>query len=286
MVRLCIIYDKIRFEEKALLKKIGEKGYSPNFVDGKSLVFDSDSKKSGFNLGDIILQREISHHRGLYVTSCLESLGFNVINNFNVSEICGNKLLTSLALARDNVPSPQTSFAFSSESAAKLMDKLGYPLVVKPLVGSWGRGVYLIKDKSAAEMLIDSREEIGNIFSRIYYIQEMIDRPPRDIRCIVVGDRIVASVYRFAPENKWITNVATGGKTELAPMNSELEEITFRAAKCVGGGILGIDLMEDRKRGYLVHEINNTVEFRGAAAVSLHDIAGTMIDYLVKECRQ
>lgn len=286
MVRLCIIYDKIRFEEKALLKKIGEKGYSPNFVDGKSLVFDSDSKKNGFNLGDIILQREISHHRGLYVTSCLESLGFNVINNFNVSEICGNKLLTSLALARDNVPSPQTSFAFSSESAAKLMDKLGYPLVVKPLVGSWGRGVYLIKDKSAAEMLIDSREEIGNIFSRIYYIQEMIDRPPRDIRCIVVGDRIVASVYRFAPENKWITNVATGGKTELAPMNSELEEITFRSAKCVGGGILGIDLMEDPKRGYLVHEINNTVEFRGAAAVSPHDIAGTMIDYLVKECRQ
>jgi [lysine-biosynthesis-protein LysW]--L-2-aminoadipate ligase len=135
-------------------------------------------------------------------------------------------------------------------------------------------------------MLIDSREEIGNIFSRIYYIQEKIDRPPRDIRCIVVGDRIVASVYRFAPENKWITNVATGGKTELAPLNSELEEITFRAAKSVGGGILGIDLMEDRKRGYLVHEINNTVEFRGAATVSPHDIAGAMIDYLVKECRQ
>lgn len=286
MVRLCIIYDKIRFEEKALLKKIGEKGYSPNFVDGKSLVFDSDSKKNGFDLGDIILQREISHHRGLYVTSCLEALGFKVINNFYVSEICGNKLLTSLALARDNIPSPQTSFAFSSESAAKLMDKLGYPLVVKPLVGSWGRGVYLINDKSAAEMLIDSREEIGNIFSRIYYIQEKIDRPPRDVRCIVVGDRIVASVYRFAPENKWITNVATGGKTELAPLNSELEEITFRAAKSVGGGILGIDLMEDRKRGYLVHEINNTVEFRGAATVSPHDIAGAMIDYLVKECRQ
>jgi [lysine-biosynthesis-protein LysW]---L-2-aminoadipate ligase len=286
MVRLCIIYDKIRFEEKELMKKIHEKGFSPNIVDGKSLIFNTGSKKKEFDLGDIILQREISHHRGLYVTSCLESLTFNVINNFRVSEVCGNKLLTSLALVKNNVPTPQTSFAFSSESAAQLMDKLGYPVVVKPLVGSWGRGVYQIKDRSAAEMLIESREEIGDIFSRIYYIQEKIDRPSRDIRCIVVGKRIIASVYRYASENKWITNVAAGGKTELAPMNSELEEITLKAARAVGNGILGIDLMEDLKRGYLVHEINNTVEFRGASTVSRHDIAGSMIDYLVEECRR
>jgi [lysine-biosynthesis-protein LysW]--L-2-aminoadipate ligase len=286
MVRLCIVYDKVRFEEKELLKKINEKGYLPNFVDGRTLVFDSSSRKNDFDFGDIVFQREISHHRGLYITSCLEFFGFKVINNFSVSEICGNKLLTSLALTRDNVPTPDTSFAFSSESAIQLMEKLGYPLVVKPIVGSWGRGVYLIKDKSAAELLIDSREEIGNMFSRIYYIQEQIDRPPRDIRCIVVGDRIVASVYRFAPDNKWITNVASGGRTELVPMNSELEEITFKAASSVGDGILGIDIMEDPKRGYLVHEINNTVEFRGASAVSHHDIAGSMIDYLVKECRR
>jgi [lysine-biosynthesis-protein LysW]---L-2-aminoadipate ligase len=286
MVRLCIIYDKIRFEEKALLKKIDEKGYLPNFIDGKTLIFDSNSRKNNFDLGDIVLQREISHYRGLYITSCLEFLGFKVINNFNVSEICGNKLLTSLALIKDNVPTPETSFAFSSESAAQLMDKLGYPLVVKPIVGSWGRGVYLIKDKSAAELLIASREEIGNIFSRIYYVQEKIDRPPRDIRCIVIGDRIVASIYRFAPEGRWITNVATGGRSEIAPMNSELEEITFKAARSVGDGILGIDIMEDPKRGYLVHEINNTVEFRGASTVSPNDIAESMIDYLVKECRR
>jgi [lysine-biosynthesis-protein LysW]--L-2-aminoadipate ligase len=264
MVQVCVIYDKIRFEERILHNKIKEKGFTSNLVDGKSLVFNTNSEKEDFELGDIIFQREISHYRGLYITSCLESLGFKVINPFSVSEICGNKLLTSLALVKHHVPTPNTSFAFSSSSALQLMDKLGYPLVVKPLVGSWGRGVYLIKDRSAAEILIDSREEIGSPLSRIYYIQEKIDRPPRDIRCIVIAENIVASIYRNAAENEWLTNVAIGGTTEQAQMNPELEEITLRAAKAVGGGILGIDLMEDTKRGYLVNEINNTVVFRGA----------------------
>jgi [lysine-biosynthesis-protein LysW]--L-2-aminoadipate ligase len=286
MVQVCVIYDKIRFEERILHNKIKEKGFTSNLVDGKSLVFNTNSEKEDFELGDIIFQREISHYRGLYITSCLESLGFKVINPFSVSEVCGNKLLTSLALVKHHVPTPNTSFAFSSSSALQLMDKLGYPLVVKPLVGSWGRGVYLIKDRSAAEILIDSREEIGSPLSRIYYIQEKIDRPPRDIRCIVIAENIVASIYRNAAENEWLTNVAIGGTTEQVQMNPELEEITLRAAKAVGGGILGIDLMEDTKRGYLVHEINNTVEFRGASMVSTQDIPAAMIDYLVHECRK
>jgi len=286
MVQICLIYDKIRFEEKALYRKIQEKGLLSNLIDGKSLIFDTNSRKEDFQLGDIVFQREVSHSRGLYITSCLESLGINVVNKFAVNEVCGNKLLTSLALVKNNVPTPHTSFAFSSDSALRLMESLNYPLVVKPVVGSWGRGVYQIKDKAAAEIWIDSREEIGSPFSRIYYIQEKIDRPPKDIRCIVVGEGIVASVYRHAAENEWVTNVAMGGKTEEGPMNSELQEITLKAAKAVGNGILGIDLMEDRKRGYLVHEINNTVEFRGASLVSKNDIAGSMVDYLVNECKK
>ncbi len=286
MVQICLIYDKIRFEEKVLYRKIQEKGLLSNLIDGKSLIFDTNSRKEDFQLGDIVFQREVSHSRGLYITSCLESLGFNVVNKFAVNEVCGNKLLTSLALVKNNVPTPHTSFAFSSDSALRLMESLNYPLVVKPVVGSWGRGVYQIRDKAAAEIWIDSREEIGSPFSRIYYIQEKIDRPPKDIRCIVVGERIVASVYRHAAENEWVTNVAMGGKTEEGPMNSELQEITLKAAKAVGNGILGIDLMEDRKRGYLVHEINNTVEFRGASLVSKNDIAGSMVDYLVNECKK
>jgi len=132
-----------------------------------------------------------------------------------------------------------------------------------------------------AKMLLDMREENDNIFSRIYYFQELVDRPPRDIRCIVIGDEIAASVYRYSSENEWRTNVAVGGRTESAPLNSELREIVLKAANSVGGGILGVDLMEDKEKGYLVHEVNNTVEFRGASTVSKSDIAGKMVDYLV-----
>lgn len=282
MIRICIIYDKLRFEEKKLYKDIQQKGFDATLVDGKSLIFDTESSKSDSRFGDIVLQRVISYNRGLHLTYCLEQIGLPVVNSFSVSEICGNKLITSLILKKNNVPTPKTTFAFSTESARECMKKLGYPLVVKPIIGSWGRGVYQIKDQSMAEMMLDSRQENENLFSRIYYLQELVDRPSRDIRCIIIGDQVVASVFRYSSENEWRTNVAVGGRTEVAPLTSELKEIVLKASNAVGGGILGVDLMEDKERGYLVHEVNNTVEFRGASAVCKSDIAGAMTDYLVK----
>lgn len=282
MIKICIIYDKLRFEEKKLYKDIQQKGFDATLVDGKSLIFDTESSKSDSRFGDIVLQRVISYNRGLHLTYCLEQIDLPVVNSFSVSEICGNKLITSLILKKNNVPTPKTTFAFSTESARECMKKLGYPLVVKPIIGSWGRGVYQIKDQSMAEMMLDSRQENDNSFSRIYYFQELIDRPSRDIRCIVIGDQVVASVFRYSSENEWRTNVAVGGRTEVAPLTSELNEIVLKASNAVGGGILGVDLMEDKERGYLVHEVNNTVEFRGASAVCKSDIAGAMTDYLVK----
>jgi len=282
LIRICIIYDKIRFEEKKIFNKIKEKGFDATLVDGKSLVFDTESSKHDPVFGDLILQRVISYYRGLHLTYCLEQTGLSVVNSFNVSEICGNKLITSMVLKKNNVPTPKTTFAFSTESARECMKNLGYPLVVKPIIGSWGRGIYQIKDQSMAEMLLETRQDNDNSFSRIYYFQELIDRPSRDIRCIVIGDEIVASVYRHSSENEWRTNVAMGGRTEEAPLTSELQEIVLKASKAIGSGILGVDLMEDRERGYLVHEVNNTVEFRGASAVCKSDIAGAMTDYLVR----
>jgi [lysine-biosynthesis-protein LysW]--L-2-aminoadipate ligase len=206
-------------------------------------------------------------------------MGFMVINKFKVGETCGNKLITSLTLAKSNVPTPKTHFAFSAESAIEVINTTGFPVVLKPIIGSWGRGVFPIRDEEVANMIIEMRKENDNPLSRIYYVQEMIKRPPRDLRCIVVGDKIVAAIYRYSVENEWRTNVSRGGKAELAPITNELEDIALRAAKSVGGGILGVDLMEDEKRGLLVHEVNNTVEFRGASNVSESDIAGAMIDY-------
>jgi len=286
MAEVCIIYDKVRFEEKALYDKALEKGVKAQMVDAKGVTVGTESKKSDFSLGDVIMQRSVSHYRGLYLTACLEFLDFPVINKFSTAEICGNKLVTSLALAKNNIPTPKTQLAFSAETAIEMIRKTGLPLVLKPIVGSWGRGVFPLRDEETANMIVEMREENDSPLARIYYVQEMVDRPPRDVRCIVVGDQVVTAIYRYSGEGEWRTNVARGGKAELAPITKELEDLALRAAKAVGGGIVGVDLMEDKARGLVVHEVNNTVEFRGAATVSVNDIPGAMIDYAVSVARR
>jgi len=282
MVELSIIYDKVRFEEKVLYEKAQNKGVKAQIVDAKTVTMSTESKKKDFAFGDVIMQRSVSHYRGLYLTACLEHLDFNVINKFKVAETCGNKLLTSLVLVENNVPTPKTQFAFSAEGALETIRKAGFPLVLKPIVGSWGRGVFPLRDEETAGMIVEMREEDDSPLARIYYVQEMINRPPRDIRCIVVGNRLVTAIYRYSAENEFRTNVARGGKAELAPVTKELEDLALKAAKAVGGGIVGVDMMEDKKQGLIVHEVNNTVEFHGAASVSKTDIPGAMIEYAIK----
>jgi [lysine-biosynthesis-protein LysW]---L-2-aminoadipate ligase len=286
MVDIGIIFDKLRFEEKALYDSAIKRGLRAQLIDAKNLTICTTSKKADLHFGDIVLQRSVSHFRGLYVTACLEFVGFRVINDFKVSQICGNKLVTSLQLVRNNISVPNTAFAFSSEGARNLMNELGYPVVLKPVVGSWGRGVFPIRDEETANMLLETREENGSALSRIYYVQEMINRPPRDLRCIVVGDSVVTAIYRYSSDNEWRTNVSRGGKAERATITRELEDIVLRTAKSVGGGVLGVDLMEDTHRGLLVNEVNNTVEFKGAQNVAEVDIADSIIQYAVNTAKK
>jgi [lysine-biosynthesis-protein LysW]--L-2-aminoadipate ligase len=161
----------------------------------------------------------------------------------------------------------------------KKWEKMGYPAVLKPVTGSWGRLVAPLRDKSTVEAIIESREFMNNPLHKIYYIQEMVDRPPRDIRTIVVGDKIITSVYRYAPEGEWRTNVARGGKSIPYPVSNEFEDLILSAAKAVGGGILGVDCMEGPD-GLVVHEINNTVEFKGAMTATGVDVPTEILNYL------
>ena len=286
MVEVSILCDKVRFEEKALFERAQAKGIDSKIVDSKTITVGTNSKKNDFLMGDVLLQRSVSYYRGLYLTACLEFLGFNVINRFEVGHTCGNKLITSIKLEQNRIPTPKTQIAFSAESGLESIKNTGLPLVLKPIVGSWGRGIYPLRDLETASMVFEMREEDTSPLSRIYYIQEMVDRPPRDIRCIIVGDQAIVAIYRYSSEFEWRTNVARGGKVELAQLTNEMEDLALRAAKAVGGGILGIDMMEDKNRGLVVHEINNTVEFRGAASVSRADIPGEIIDYAVRLARR
>ncbi|MBA2266979.1 MAG: lysine biosynthesis protein LysX [Nitrosopumilus sp.] len=289
MVKLDILFDKLRFEEKALYNTAVKKGIDVRLVDSRNIIIDTDDLDlDEFEFGDVLLQRSISHFRGQFLTYCLELCGYNVINSSRIGEVCGNKLLTSMILKKNNIPTPKSYFSFNSDSAfdfINTMDLEQNPLVFKPVIGSWGRGVFPVRNKEIGKIIVEMRQESTSPFSSIFYFQELIHRPPRDIRCIVVGEKLIAAVYRYSSDDEWRTNVAKGGKAELIEITSELEELALKAARVVGTGVLGIDMMEDQKRGLVVHEINNTVEFRGASLATGIDIADMIIEY-VKDCKK
>lgn len=282
MPKIRIVYDRVRTEEKMLEEKAIELGHDTKMVDAKVTQINTESKKKDFDFGDVVLERCVSYFRGLHFTACLEFLNVPVINKYEVANNCGNKMITSLLLKKHNVPTPKTYFSFSPEAALENLEKVGYPLVIKPIVGSWGRGVIPLKDRETADAIIEVRELSDGPLDRIYYLQEMIKRPPRDIRVIVVGDQIISAMYRTS-SGSFKTNIALGAEPILCEITKELEDVCMKASKAVGGGILGVDVMEDEKRGLVVHEVNNTVEFKGLSKVSKKNIPKEMIDFAIKQ---
>jgi [lysine-biosynthesis-protein LysW]--L-2-aminoadipate ligase len=278
--KLSIIFDRTRWEEKALIKAARRKRLQTELIDAKTMCLDVETRYDEKTYGDVVLQRCISYFRGLHVTAVLEKNGLSVVNSFDTSLVCGNKLLTSLALAKAKVPTPRTCVTFTPEAALEALNRIGYPAVIKPVVGSWGRLVAPVNDRATAETILEHREQMNSSLLQIHYIQEMVNRPPRDIRTIVVGDRVTVSIYRSAPAGVWRTNVALGATTTPCPITSELEDVAIRAAKAVGGGVLAVDSMESPD-GIVVHEVNSTIEFKGAAAATGIDIAKNIIEYLV-----
>jgi [lysine-biosynthesis-protein LysW]--L-2-aminoadipate ligase len=283
--KICIVFDRLRTEEKLLQKNAEELGYETSMIDAKITSFDTDSKPENFEFGDVVLERCISYYRGLHFTACLEFMDIPVINKFDVANTCGNKMITSMLLKKNNIPTPKTYFSFSAETALDNFEKIGYPLVIKPIIGSWGRSVMPVKDKDTAEAVIENRQVTDGPQDRIYYLQEMIDRPPRDIRVITVGDQAIAAMYRKS-SGGFKTNIALGADPELCEITKEMEDLCEKTSKAVGGGILGIDLMEDKEKGLVVHEVNNTVEFKGLVKVSKKNIPKEMIDYAIHNIKR
>jgi [lysine-biosynthesis-protein LysW]---L-2-aminoadipate ligase len=216
----------------------------------------------------------------LHSTAAFEGLGAKVINSLHTAIMCGNKLFTHMELSKSDIAIPKAFCAFSNQSAMGILNKNGYPMVIKPVVGSWGRMIALLKDKEAAEAVIEDREHMYPLY-QVFYFEEFVKRPPRDIRSIVVGDKVVAAIYRYSGDNEWKTNMALGGKAEACKVTNEMEELCLKAAKTMKGDILGVDLMEG-ENGLLVHEVNNTTEFKNTVRVTGVDIPSLIMDHLIK----
>jgi [lysine-biosynthesis-protein LysW]--L-2-aminoadipate ligase len=285
MSKVCIVFDRLRTEEKMLQKEAVELGHDAVMLDAKITQINTDSKKEDYDFGDVVLERCVSYFRGLHFTASLEFMNVPVLNKFDVANICGNKMFMTLLLKKNNIPTPKTYFSFSSESAAENIEKVGYPLVIKPLIGSWGRGVMQIKDRDTMDAIFEIRDITDSPHDRIYYLQELIKRPPRDIRVITVGDEPIAAMYRKS-SGGFKTNIALGADPELCEITKEMEDMAAKASKAMGGGILGIDMMEDEQNGLVVHEVNNTVEFKGLARVANRNIPKEMIEFALNFVRK
>jgi [lysine-biosynthesis-protein LysW]--L-2-aminoadipate ligase len=247
-------------------------------LDDRRVFFDLDDPEP-WRQYDAILERSISYTNGLYALRILNSWGIPTVNTAAVAEACGDKLTTSAALGRAGLPQPRNVIAFTPESALEAIESMGYPVVLKPVVGSWGRLLAKINDRDAAEAILEHKAVLGSVQHSVFYIQEFIKKPGRDIRAFVVGDRTITAIYRKSPH--WITNTARGGEGELCPLTPDLEEICWKAAQAVGGGVLAVDVIEHPDRGYLVNEINHTMEFHTTQPISGIDIGDIIVEYVV-----
>jgi [lysine-biosynthesis-protein LysW]--L-2-aminoadipate ligase len=277
-MRVAILASRVRVEEKLLIEAAQQLGIEVELIDDGQLLLDLARADERWQTFDAVLCRSVSQSRGLAVLQVLEHWGIPVYNSAQVTNTCNDKLLTTLALLRAGVPTPRTLLAFEQETALQGIETLGYPAVLKPVTGSWGRLLARVNDRDAAEAVLEHQETLGGYQHHIHYMQEYVAKPQRDIRAFVVGDTTICAIYRASAH--WVTNTARGAVTSNCPVTPELHEICVRAAQAVGGGILAIDVFEDEERGLLVNEINATMEFRNSIAPTGVNIPQEMLSYV------
>lgn len=277
-MRLAVLYSRVRAEEKLLFDALDARGVTYDKIDDRDVIFDLQNPGAWRDY-DVVLERCINHSRALNALKILNDWRIPTVNTAYVASVCGDKLATSTALVHYGVPTTRIKVAFTPDSAIKAIEELGYPVILKPAIGSWGRLLSKVNDREAAEAILEHKETLGSYHHSIFYIQEYIRKPQRDIRAFVIGGETVGAIYRYSEH--WITNTARGGQATGCPVTPELNKICVAAAKAVGGGIVGVDLLEDPERGLLVNEVNYTIEFRNSITTTGVDIPQRILDYVL-----
>lgn len=275
-MRVGFLYTRMRVEEKLLLEELEKRaGVEVVPISDGDLYFDI--RRLPVEI-DVLFERSVSYSRGLYISRIFSAHGVPVVNPPEVAERCGDKYITSQLLVNAGIPTPRVIMAFTEESALAACDSLGYPCVLKPVVGSWGRLLAKADDRVTAEAFIEHKSTLGGVNHQIFYVQEYVHKPGRDIRAFVIGEEPIAAIYRSS-EN-WITNTARGGKASNCPLTDEISDLCRKTAQTLGGGLLAIDLFETQD-GLTVNEVNHTMEFRNSIATTGVNIPALMVDYVL-----
>jgi len=282
-LRIALVHDVVRPEEKLLIDRFrrareadADPGIELSMVDVREIAFEPGAPREV----EAVVCRAVSYSKGLYARRLFESAGVRCFNSVSTAETCGDKLLTSLALQRASIPQPEFRAALDEATALRTMEDMGFPLVLKPVVGSWGRLVARADDRDQAESLLEHRAALPSYQHHIYYIQRYVEKEGSDLRVFVVGGRVIAAIRRSS--ESWRTNTHRGGRAQAVPVTVALREICVEAAAAVGGGMLALDVFETTG-GYLVNEINDTMEFRNSIEPTGVDIPGAMVDYVLSQ---
>jgi len=274
---LGLFYTIIRPEEKWILEAAAARGLQVERLADDEITFPLE--RNGFK-SDVVLNRSVSHTRSLYALRFFEHYGVPTVNPYDVVSLCGDKILASLALQKAGVPTPRTIVALTPEAALRALDEVGYPAVLKPPIGSWGRLMAKVDDREEAEQIIEHKAALASPMHSVFYVQEFVPKPERDLRALVVGDEVVAAMYRQSSD--WRTNAARGAETVALHPTPEMEELVHQAARAVGGGVLAVDLME-APDGLVVHEVNPTPEFKALTAATGVEIAAKILDFTLEK---
>ena len=277
-MRIGLLHSLIRKEEKLLLDAFRQQNVTPVMLDDRKLTFDLESVPDI----DIVVERCINHSRAMHGLRLFESLGIRCINSSDVARICGDKILTSLALKEAGLAQPPIRVAFTEDSALIAIEELGYPVVLKPAVGSWGRLLAKVNDRESAEAILEHKTVLGSYHHSIFYIQKYVEKQGRDIRSFVVGNECIAAIYRSS--SHWITNTARGAVATGCPVTDEIASLSVAAAHAVGGGVLAVDLFESTE-GLLVNEVNYTMEFRNSIDTTGVNIPGRVVTYVLEQLK-
>jgi [lysine-biosynthesis-protein LysW]---L-2-aminoadipate ligase len=273
-----LIHSRIRVEERLLIEELEGRGVAFELIDAEAAVWDIHDAR-GWDRFDVVLDRCLSQSQALTAVRFFERFGVPCVNRSGVIEACSDKLVTSLALARAGVATPRTVVAVGVEAGLRAIEEMGYPVVLKPTVGSWGRLLARVNDRDAAEALLEHKATLGSVSHSVFYIQEHVDKPMRDLRVFMAGDTPLCGIARASEH--WITNTARGGKASVFGVDDMAADLCQRAARAVGGGVLAIDLLECPRRGLLVSEINHTMEFRNSIEPTGVNIPGRIVDFVL-----
>lgn len=284
-LRIGVLMSHVRAEEKQLLAAFAKRGAEPVRLLDRHLAFELTAPEQA-QLGplDVVLDRAMAHGRAAVALQCFDALGVRCINSSTASGIADDKVATTLTLSLAGVPNIRTYAAFDVESALRVLDeRVGYPAVIKPITGSWGRLLAKVNTPEAARAVLEHKKALGSFHHGVFYIQEYVEKPGRDLRIFVIDGQVIAGSYRTAEH--WVTNVARGAVSRPCPITSEIEELAVRATGALGLELAGVDLVESSD-GLQVIEVNTGVEFKGLIRTTDIDIPGVIADYVVRAARQ